>query len=122
MPAKADPSALLLKWELKGGFELVVVQEPTSGRTKRKLLGVVTAWHDTEKGQVENKRDQVLCLLHTSKQEDAAPYALQARKLEYSGLSPELLKDVKKALTASSTLIQTSRMSASFADCFVASV
>ena len=97
------------------------MQEPTSGRTKRKPLGVVTAWHDTEKGQVDNKRDQVLCLLHISKQEDeAAPY-LQARKLDWSGLSADLLKIVKKVVTASSTLIQTSRMLSSFADCFVVS-
>ena len=89
---------------------------------KRKLLGVVTAWHDTEKGQVDNKRDQVLCLLHTSKQEDeAAPYALQARKLDWSGLSADLLKEVKKVVTGTSTCIQTSRLLSSFADCFVVS-
>ena len=68
---------------MKGGFKLTVVENPTAGRTRRKPLGVVTAWHDTEKGQVDNKRDQVLCHLHTSKQEpEAAPYALQASKLE----------------------------------------
>ena len=115
MPAKADPSTLPHQWELRGGFELTVVQEPTSGRAKRKLLGTVIAWHDTEKGQVDNKRDQVLCHLHTSKQEpEAAPYALQASKLDWSALSKDLLKEVKKVVTAQSTLIQISRKSSSF--------
>ena len=123
MPAaKHDPRALNLAWELKDGFELVFV-EPTAGaRTKRKQIGQVVTWRDTEKGKVDNKQDQVLCLLTCSTQGvDAPPYALQVKKLDYSKLSIGLLKDVKKGLSATSTLIQTSRKSSSTRDCVVPS-
>lgn len=111
MPAaKPDPRALHHTWELKGEFELVFVEPPKGARTKRKPMGQVVTWRDTEKGKVDNKVDQVLCFLTCSTQDqDAAPFALQARKLDYSKLSPSILKEVKKGLTASPTLIQISR-------------
>ena len=51
---------------------------------------------------MDNKVDQVLCLLTCSTQEEeAAPYALQIRKLDYSKLAPSLMKEVKNGLSAS---------------------
>ena len=123
MPAaKHDPRSLKNDWELKDGFELVFVEPSSGARTKRKMMGQVVTWRDTEKGKVDNKQDQVLCLLTCSTQaEDAPPYALQAKKLDYSKLSVGLLKDVKKGLDSKSTLIQTSRKSSSTHDCVVPS-
>ena len=123
MPAaKHDPRYLKNDWELKEGFELVSVEPSTGGRTKRKVLGQVVTWRDTEKGKVDNKQDQVLCLLTCSMQEEnAPPYALQAKKLDYSKLTVGLLKDVKKGLDAKPTPIAISRKSSSTRDCDVPS-
>ena len=121
MPAaKHDPRYLKNDWELKEGFELVSVEPSTGGRTKRKVLGQVVTWRDTEKGKVDNKQDQVLCLLTCSMQEEnTPPYALQAKKLDYSKLTVGLLKDVKKGLDIRSTPIAISRKSSSTRDCDV---
>ena len=111
MAAKADTSALLLPWKLQGPFDLVVIQAaPSGGRTKNKLMGTVSDIHDTEKGRVENKTNQVLMLLQTTKQaEHAAPYALQVANLDFSGLRKDLLTEYKKKLPDKPSLIQIAR-------------
>jgi hypothetical protein len=63
-----------------------------------------------------------LCLLTCSTQdENAPPYALQAKKLDYIKLTVGLLKDVKKGLDLRSTPIAISRKSSSTLDCDVPS-
>jgi hypothetical protein len=112
MAAKANPLALLSNWKLQGAFDLAVLQAPASNgaRSKTKLLGTVANVAHTAKGKVENKTDQVLFLLHTTKQEEAeAPYSLQVAKLDLSSLRSDLLAEYKKGLPAKPSLSQIAR-------------
>ena len=114
MVSKADPSALLLKWKLTEGFEVVVCQAVAAGaRPKLKKYGTVVDIRDTEKGKVENKTDQVLMLLTTSMmKDDAPPYALQVALLDFKGLDKDILTAYHKKLPATPTLIQIARKQA----------
>ena len=108
MAGKANPSGLLLSWHLQEAFE-VVFHEPTKSgqRTRTKRHGTVQSMRITEKGKVENKTDQLLMLVTTSTQDaKEAPYALQAAKLTWSELRPDLVAAVKKGLVNKPPLTQ----------------
>ncbi len=111
MASKSNPSCLLLQWRLVRAFEVVVVEGPRPGsRSMTKNRGTVSVMRDTNKGKVDNKTDQTLMLLSTTTQaEIAAPYALQASLLDYSGLKKDLLASYRKGLPASPTLLQIAR-------------
>ena len=64
MSGKSNPSALMLKWQLVDGFDVLFVQPPKNGgRIVKKKMGTVVEMKDTEKGKVENKTDQVLMFM-----------------------------------------------------------
>ena len=108
MAGKANPSALLLSWHLQDAFEVVIHEAGKAGaRARTKRHGQVQSMRITEKGKVENKTDQVLLLLTTTTQDEKeAPYALQAAKMTWSELRPDLVAGVKKGLPTKPTLMQ----------------
>ena len=114
MASRADPSALLLRWKLTEGFEVVVCQPVTKeARPKLKKYGTVVDIRDTEKGKVENKSDQVLMLITTTTmKENAQPLALQVALLDFKGLDKDIITAYNKKLPASPTLIQIARKQA----------
>ena len=60
--------------------------------------GQVSKMSHSEKGKVENKVDQVFMLNTTSQEEGAAPYALQAAKLDFKSLRRDVKDAVQKGL------------------------
>ena len=111
MAAKANPTCLLHSWQLRKGFEVVVVEPGTKGaRPKSKNYGTVTDMAYTEKGTVQNKRDQCLLKVHTSQQEErAAPFALQMALLDYKTLNTDLLTAVNAGMPHKPTAMQLAR-------------
>ena len=100
MAGKANPSALLLSWQLRDDFEVIVHEEVKHGQRQRsKKHGRAQDIRITEKGRVGNMTDQVLLFVSTTSQDaDAPPFALQLLKLNYSALRHDLLAEVKKGL------------------------
>ena len=100
MASRADPSALLLRWKLTEGFEVVVCQAVAAGaRPTLKKYGTVVDIRDTEKGKVENKSDQVLMLITTSTMSKSAqPLALQVALLDFKGLNTDIITAYNKKL------------------------
>ena len=93
---------------LQDAFEVVFQEDVKAGaRVRKKKHGQVQNMQITENGKVENKTDQVLLMVSTTTQDDERPfYALQARKLTWSELRPDLLAAVKKGLPKQPTLTQ----------------
>ena len=104
----ARPDALLFRCHLHDASAAVFQAEVTaSQRTMRKKHGTVQNMRITEKGKVENKTDQLLMLVTTTTQDaKEAPYALQAAKLTWSELRPDLVAAVKKGLVNKPSLMQ----------------
>ena len=74
MVSKANPVALMNAWRLRKGFEVISVElTKDGGRTRGKVLGVVTEMKDTSKGRVGTKVDQLLMLITTNTQKEGAP-------------------------------------------------
>ena len=113
MAGTANPSALLLKWKLVEGFEMVFIQPPKgTGRGKTRKMGTVANIRDTGKGKVDNRTDQVLMLVTTTTmEENEAPYALQVALLDFKGLHKDILAMYNRKLPAAptSTPIQLAR-------------
>lgn len=115
MAGKANPSTLLLSWQLLNGFDVIIHEEPKAGaRQRSKRLGQLLDMRITEKGRVENKTDQVLVLVSTKSQnDDDPPFALQMAKLNYAALHPDLLAAVKKGQVKKPSLVQLASKSCS---------
>jgi len=118
MSGKSNPSALMLKWQLVDGFDVLFVQPPKAGsRLVKKKMGTVVEMKDTEKGKVDNKTDQVLMFISTSSMDDdAAPYALQVALLDFKGLDKEILQSYNKKLPNAPTPIQIASKQALFSN------
>ena len=108
MAGTANPSALLLSWTLQEPFDVVINEAGKPGaRPRTKRHGQAQNMRITEKGKVENKTDQVLLLLTTTTQDKKeAPYALQAAKMTWTELRPDLVAAMKKGLPNKPTLTQ----------------
>ena len=108
MAGKANPSGLLLTWHLQDAFEVHIQEAGKPGaRVRKKSHGTVQSIRITEKGKVGKKTDQLLMLVTTTTQDaKEAPYALQAVKLTWSELRPDLVAAVKKGLVNKPSLTQ----------------